>query len=55
MVLEFAGPVMPEGLAVNTKFDVNRKCTDETTRKILTDQMRSLERWIQGVRRLTSL
>jgi chromate reductase len=39
--------------AVNTKFDANRQCTDENTRKFLTDQMRSFERWIVGVRRLT--
>ncbi len=38
--------------AVNTKFDANRQCTDENTRKFLTDQMRSFERWIEGVRRL---
>jgi len=40
--------------AVNTKFDANGQCTDETTRKFLADQMRAFERWIAGVRRLTS-
>ena len=40
---------------VNTKFDSNRQCTDEATRKIVGDQMRSFERWIQGVRRMGAL
>jgi len=40
---------------VNTKFDSNRQCTDEPTRKIVADQMRSFERWIQGVRRMGAL
>jgi chromate reductase len=48
------GVVESDGTGVNTKFDANRQCTDETTRKFLTDQMRSFERWIEGVRRLTS-
>jgi len=39
--------------AVNTKFDANRRCTDESTRKFVTDQMRSFQGWIEGVRRLT--
>jgi len=39
--------------AVNTKFDANRQCTDETTRKFVTDQMLSFKGWIEGVRRLT--
>jgi len=40
---------------VNTKFDANRQCIDEGTRKFVTDQMLSFERWIQGVRRMGSL
>ena len=40
---------------VNTKFDANRQCIDEPTRKFVSDQMRSFERWIQGVRRMGTL
>ena len=40
---------------VNTKFDANRQCTDDNTRKLVGDQMRAFERWIQGVRRMGSL
>jgi len=40
---------------VNTKFDANRQCTDDSTRKLVGDQMRAFERWIQGVRRMGSL
>jgi hypothetical protein len=32
---------------VNTKFDANRQCTDDSTRKLVGDQMRAFERWIQ--------
>jgi len=49
-----AKPEVFIGLA-NTKFDENRKCTDEPTRKIVTDHMGSFERWIQGVRRMGAL
>jgi len=38
--------------AVNTKFDANRQCTDELTRKFVTDEMRSFAAWIEGVRRM---
>jgi chromate reductase len=41
--------------AVNTKFDANRQCTDDSTRKLVSAQMHSLERWIQGVRRMQPL
>jgi chromate reductase, NAD(P)H dehydrogenase (quinone) len=40
---------------VNTKFDANRQCTDDNTRKFVSDQMLSLERWIHGVRRMGTL
>jgi chromate reductase, NAD(P)H dehydrogenase (quinone) len=40
---------------VNTKFDANRQCIDDNTRKFVGDQMRSFERWIQGVRRMGTL
>ena len=40
---------------VNTKFDANRQCIDDGTRKFVGDQMRSFERWIQGVRRMGAL
>jgi chromate reductase len=40
---------------VNTKFDANRQCIDDGTRKFVSDQMRSFERWIQGVRRMGTL
>ena len=49
-----AKPEVFIGLA-NTKFDANRQCTDEATRKFVTDQMSSFERWIQGVRRMGAL
>jgi chromate reductase, NAD(P)H dehydrogenase (quinone) len=36
-----------------TKFDAaSGRCTDETTRKFVTDQMRAFEHWIGGVARL---
>jgi chromate reductase len=41
--------------SANTKFDANRQCTDEGTRKFVTDQMSAFERWIQGVRRMGTL
>jgi len=41
--------------SANTKFDANRQCTDEATRKIVSDQMSAFERWIQGVRRMGTL
>jgi len=40
---------------VNTKFDANRQCIDENTRKFVGDQMLAFERWIQGVRRMGTL
>jgi chromate reductase, NAD(P)H dehydrogenase (quinone) len=40
---------------VNTKFDANRQCTDDSTRNFVSDQMRSFERWIEGVRRMGTL
>jgi chromate reductase len=40
---------------VNTKFDANRQCIDDSTRKFVSDQLRSFERWIQGVRRMGTL
>jgi chromate reductase len=40
---------------VNTKFDANRQCIDDNTRKFVGDQLRSFERWIQGVRRMGTL
>jgi len=37
----------------HTKFDVaNGRCTDEVTRKFMTDQMLAFERWIGTVRRI---
>jgi chromate reductase len=35
-----------------TKFDAEGKCTDEPTKKFLTDQMASFERWIAAVTRM---
>jgi chromate reductase len=49
-----AKPEVFIGLA-NTKFDANRHCTDDATRKFVIDQMSSFERWIQGVRRMGAL
>jgi chromate reductase, NAD(P)H dehydrogenase (quinone) len=49
-----AKPEVFIGMA-NTKFDANRQCIDEATRKFVSDQMRSFERWIQGVRRMGTL
>jgi len=34
------------------KFDPSGRCTDETTRKFVGDQMRAFEQWIAGVRRM---
>jgi chromate reductase len=34
------------------KFDAAGECTDETTRRFVTDQMAALQRWIAGVQRL---
>jgi len=33
-----------------TKFDPAGKCIDETTRKFVTDQMASFQKWIRGVK-----
>lgn len=38
--------------AANGKFDAEGRCTDETTRRFVGDQMAALERWIAGVGRL---
>lgn len=35
-----------------TKFDAEGKCTDETTRKFVADQMAAFERWIAAVARM---
>ncbi len=36
------------------KFDAQGHCTDETTRKFVTEQMRAFEPWIAAVRRMGS-
>jgi chromate reductase len=46
-----AKPEVFIGLAA-TKFDAEGRCTDETTRKFVGDQMLALERWVAGVQRL---
>jgi chromate reductase len=35
------------------KFDAEGRCTDETTRKFVGDQMAALQKWIAGVARMT--
>jgi chromate reductase len=48
--------VKPEvfiGMA-GTKFDADGRCTDETTRKFVGDQMLAFEKWIAAVARLRS-
>jgi chromate reductase, NAD(P)H dehydrogenase (quinone) len=35
-----------------SKFDAELRCTDETTRKFITDQMASFAKWIAGIQRL---
>jgi chromate reductase len=39
---------------VATKFDAQRHCTDETTRKFVRDQMHALETWIGRVKRMAA-
>jgi chromate reductase, NAD(P)H dehydrogenase (quinone) len=54
LYLNAAVLVKPEvfiGVA-QTKFDAEGRCTDETTRKFVGDQMASFERWIAGVARM---
>ncbi|MGE0289783.1 MAG: NADPH-dependent FMN reductase [Bradyrhizobium sp.] len=41
--------------AAAAKFGADGSCTDETTRKIASDQMAAFERWIGGVRRMTGV
>jgi chromate reductase len=48
-----AKPEVFIGLA-GTKFDAEGRCTDETTRKFVTDQMAAFQRWIAAVGRLRS-
>ncbi len=35
-----------------SKFDATGRCTDDTTRKFVGDQMAAFQRWIAGVRRM---
>lgn len=37
------------------KFDPDGQCTDEMTRKFVSDQMLALQKWIAAVRRMTSV
>jgi chromate reductase len=37
------------------QLDANRRCTDDSTRKFVGDQMRAFERWMQGGRRMGTL
>lgn len=46
-----AKPEVFIGMAA-TKFDAEGRCTDETTRKFVGDQMLALERWIGAVQRM---
>jgi chromate reductase len=46
-----AKPEVFIGMAAS-KFDAEGRCTDETTRKFVTDQMAAFQRWIAGVGRL---
>lgn len=36
------------------KFDAEGRCTDETTRKFVTQQMAAFEGWIRGVKKMTA-
>ncbi len=38
--------------AAHTKFDAEGRCTDDSTRKFVGDQMAALQRWIAGVKRM---
>ena len=38
----------------HTKFDAEGRCTDDTTRKFVGDQMAAFQRWIAGVQRMKS-
>jgi len=46
--------VKPEVFIGNAlaKFDAQGECTDETTRKFVTDQMRAFGKWIEAVKRM---
>lgn len=46
-----AKPEVFIGMAA-TKFDAEGRCTDETTRKFVGDQMAAFERWIVAVQRM---
>jgi chromate reductase len=46
-----AKPEVFIGMAA-TKFDAEGRCTDETTRKFVGDQMAAFERWIGAVQRM---
>jgi chromate reductase, NAD(P)H dehydrogenase (quinone) len=49
--LVLAKPEVFIGMAAG-KFDAGGRCTDEATRKIVTDQMAAFERWIGNVQRM---
>lgn len=54
LFLNAAMLVKPEvfiGVA-GSKFDTEGRCTDETTRKFVGDQMAAFQRWIAGVKRM---
>ena len=46
-----AKPEVFIGMA-GTKFDAEGRCTDDTTRKFVTDQMAAFQRWIAAVGRM---
>lgn len=40
--------------AASTKFDADGRCTDETTRKFVGDQMRAFRQWIDTVKKISA-